>query len=103
MKWTDATLLTYQTETDRLGNEVPTGSIKESLDVSLRYTPWTSEQILADLREITKTEQQFAVPRSYSEVSHFTHAKIDDVLYKITETQDLSPRWTVLRVKVYKR
>ena len=103
MIWTDATLLTYETETDRLGNEIPTDIVHDSRDVQLRYTPWTDEQILADLREVTKTEQQFAVPLPYSEVKDFTNVRIDDVLYKITETQDLAPRWSVLRVKVYKK
>jgi hypothetical protein len=102
MIWKDATLITFATETDRLGNEVKTDTEAETKPVLLRPTPWTAEEILLDTREVTKTEQRFAVPLPYAEAARFTHARIEDVLYEITTTENLSPRWSVLHVKAYK-
>lgn len=103
MIWKEATLITYVTAKDRLGNDIPTDVIENSQHVVLRHTPWTSEQILADTRDITRTEQRFVAPYPYSSVKDFNYVSMDNVLYKITETQDLNPRWSVLQVKVYKK
>lgn len=93
--------LTDQTE-DALGNLVG-GEWTTVLDTSCRATPWTDQQILVDTRGITKNEQRFAIPISYDNFPDCTHAVIDGVRQKIKEKIDLTPRYTVIQVEVYKK
>ena len=92
---------TGQTE-DALGNLVG-GEWSTVLKTSCRATPWTDQQILVDTRDITKNEQRFAIPIIYEEFPDCTHAVIDGVRQKIKETIDLTPRYTVIQVEVYKK
>ena len=90
-----------QTE-DELGN--PTGgewqTVKETV---CRFTPWTDGQISLGGREITKNEQRFVLPFPFPSFPECTHAMIDGIRQEITQKIDLSPRYTVIQVKVYKR
>lgn len=92
---------TGQTE-DALGNLVG-GEWTTVLKTSCLDTPWTDQQILVDTRGITKNEQRFAIPIIYEEFPDCTHAVIDGVRQKIKETIDLTPRYTVIQVEVYKK
>lgn len=103
MKWKSCQLqiITNQTE-DALGNM--TGGEWETVkDTYCRFTPWTDEQIAMDSRNVTKNEQRFAIPIPYCRFPKCTHAVIDGVRQKITETIDLSPRYTLIQVEVYKK
>lgn len=90
-----------QTE-DALGNMVG-GEWKTVEETSCRFTPWTDEQIALEGREITRNEQRFAIPISYDDFPDCTHAVIDGVRQKIKEKIDLTPRYTVIQVEVYKK
>lgn len=92
---------TGQTE-DALGNLVG-GVWTTVMETSCRATPWTDQQILADTRGITKNEQRFVIPILYKDFPDCTHAVIDGVRQKIKETIDLTPRYTVIQVEVYKK
>lgn len=92
---------TGQTE-DALGNLVG-GEWITVLKTSCRATPWTDQQILVDTRDITKNEQRFAIPIIYEKFPDCTHAVIDGVRQKIKEAIDLTPRYTVIQVEVYKK
>lgn len=92
---------TGQTE-DALGNLVG-GEWTTVLDTFCRDTPWTDQQILVDTRGVTKNEQRFAIPIPFETFPDCTHAVIDGVRQKIKETIDLTPRYTVIQVEVYKK
>lgn len=94
-------IITGQTE-DALGNLVG-GEWVTVANTSCRATPWTDQQILVDTRGVTKNEQRFAIPISYDNFPDCTHAVIDGVRQKIKETIDLTPRYTVIQVEVYKK
>lgn len=93
--------LTGQTE-DALGN-LTGGEWETVLDTYCRFTPWTDEQILMDNRGVTKNEQRFAIPIPYFQFPECTHAVIDGIRQKIKEVIDLTPRYTVIQVEVYKK
>jgi hypothetical protein len=59
------------------------------------------QQIALEGREVTKNEQLYAVPVSYDVVAFVKKAEVDGVMMKVIEVTDLSPRWSVIRVKVY--
>ena len=85
---------------DRLGNPlVRDEPVKETL---CRFTPWTDEQIALEDREVTRNEQQFAIPVSPDRLPDCTHLSRNGVRQEIAEAVSLPPRYTVLRVKVYK-
>ena len=92
---------TGQTE-DALGNLVG-GEWVTVANTSCRATPWTDQQILADTRGVTKNEQRFAIPIPFDSFPVCTHAVIDGVRQKIKEKIDLTPRYTVIQVEVYKK
>lgn len=102
MTWEPCSLqtLTGQTE-DALGNM--TGgewiTVKETF---ARVTPWTDDQIALEGREVTRNEQRFAIPIPFASFPDCSHAVIDGIRQKITQTIDLTPRYTVIQVKVYK-
>lgn len=97
----DLQIITNQT-TDELGNKVG-GEWKTVKSTLCRTTPWTDEQILSDTRGITKNQQRFALPIPFPEFPDCTHALIGGVRQKINEVIDLSPRYTVIQVEVYKK
>ena len=85
--------------TDELGN--PSNGTEQVWTGSARFTPWTDQQIALEGREVTKNEQLYAVPVSYGTVAFARKAEIDGVMMKVIEVTDFSPRWSVIRVKVY--
>lgn len=92
---------TGQTE-DGLGNLVG-GEWTTVLGTYYRATPWTDQQILIDTRGVTKNEQRFVIPIPFESFPECTHAVIDGVRQKIKEAIDLTPRYTVIQVEVYKK
>lgn len=91
---------TDQTE-DALGNLVG-GEWTTVLDTFCRFTPWTDDQIALEGREVTRNEQRFAIPIPFASFPDCSHAVIDGVRQKIAQTIDLTPRYTVIQVEVYK-
>lgn len=93
-------IITNQTE-DALGNMVG-GNWETVKDTFCRFTPWTDEQIALEGRDVTKNEQRFAIPIPFKRFPECTHAVIDGIRQKIKEKIDLTPRYTVIQVEVYK-
>lgn len=93
-------IITNQTE-DALGNMVG-GNWETVKDTFCRFTPWTDEQIALEGRDVTKNEQRFAIPIPFERFPECTHAVIDGIRQKIKEKIDLTPRYTVIQVEVYK-
>ena len=85
--------------TDELGN--PAKGTEQVWSGKARFTPWTDQQIALEGRDVTKNEQQYAVPVSFDVASFARKAEIDGVMMKVIEVADMSPRWSVIRVKVY--
>lgn len=104
MMWKNCTLLRrVPSGTDSLENTVYTW--EEGLQTKARFTPWTDEQIALDSRGVTLNQQRFALPDPFETVKAFKgeKAEIDGEEYSITEVIDLSPRYSVIQGKVYKR
>lgn len=102
MIWKDCKLYaeTIDTsKTDALGN--PEKGTEQIWGGLIRFTPWTDQQIALEGREVTKNEQLYAVPASYDDVCFAKKAEIDGTMLKVIEVTDLSPRWSVIRVKTY--
>lgn len=93
-------IIAGQTE-DVLGNMVG-GEWQTVKDTFCRFTPWTDEQITLEGRDVTRNQQRFAVPIPFTRFPECTHAVIDGIRQQITEKIDLTPRYTVIQVKVYK-
>ena len=93
-------VITNQTE-DALGNMVG-GEWKTVKETTCRFTPWTDEQIAFEDREVTRNEQRFAIPIPYDIFPACTHAVIAGIRQEIKQKIDLTPRYTVIQVKVYK-
>lgn len=102
MIWKECLLqkITGQSE-DALGNLVG-GEWETVKETYCRFTPWTDDQIAVEGREVTKNEQQFVIPIPYDDFPTCSHAVIDGVRQKIKEVIDLSPRYTVIQVEVFK-
>ena len=93
-------IATGQTK-DELGNMV--GGVWDTVrETVCRFTPWTDEQIALEGREVTKNEQRFAIPIFFDAFPACTHAVIDGRRKKIKQKIDLTPRYTVIQVEVYK-
>ena len=90
-----------ETEKDELNN--PVYELKEVKRSVCRFTPWTDDQIALEGREVTMNEQRFAIPMPFSEFPECSYAEIDGVQQKITQKINLSPRYTVIQVKVSKK
>lgn len=87
---------------DALGNLVG-GAWETVAEKRCRYTPWTNEQIAVEDQKVTRNEQQFIFPVPVARFPACTHAEIDGgPLHEITMVSELSPRWTLIRVKAYK-
>ena len=102
MIWKEC-ILYAETETgkDELNN--PIYELKEVKKTFCRFTPWTDEQIALEGRDITRNEQRFVIPISFSEFPECSYAEIDGVQQKIEEKIDLTPRYTVIQVEVSKK
>lgn len=89
------------TTKDELGNEV-VNAWKVVKRTVCRFTPWTDEQIALDGREVAKHEQHYLVPIPYCKFPKCERVVLDGHIMDIVSTTDLSPRFTLLRVKSYK-
>lgn len=102
MMWVDCKLyaetIDYE-RTDELGN--PEKGTEQVWAGLVRFTPWTDQQIALEGREVTKNEQLFAVPAACDVIKSVKKALLGGVMHKVVEVTDLSPRWSVIRVKVY--
>ena len=103
MIWKPCNLLNTIKVEDELGNLVATIETKIVANTRARFSPLNTEQILADDREVTKTERQFVVPLSKSAVMQAEYAEMDGTMYAIKSVSELSPRWCVITVGVYKQ
>lgn len=102
MKWEDCILYAEtidEENTDELGN--PVKGTEQVWTGKARFTPWTDQQIALEGRDVTKNEQLYVVPVDYDVIEFVRKAEIDGVMMKVIEVTDMSPRWSVIRVKVY--
>lgn len=86
-------------EEDELGNVV-----KEPIEIyngRARHTPWTDQDILVNGRDVTMTEQRYAIPIGYEDIKNATILEIDGYALDITQIINLTPRWTVVQCKRY--
>lgn len=88
-------------EEDELKNPVG-GEWQTVKETVARFTPWTNEQIALEGREVTRNEQRFMIPVPFAAFPECTHAMIGGIRQEITQKMDLTPRYTVIQVKVYK-
>lgn len=91
---------TGQTE-DELGNLVG-GEWETVKETFCRFTPWTDEQISLEGRDATRNEQKYIIPIPFRRFPECSHTVIEEVRQVITQKIDLSSRYTVIQVKVYK-
>lgn len=102
MNWKPCLLQIKSGQTkDVLGNMVG-GSWETVRETVARFTPWTDQQIALEGRDVTRNEQRFAVPIPWDQFPCCTHAVIGGIRQKINEKINLSPRYTVIQVEVYK-
>ena len=89
---------------DALGN-LADGTWRTEKTGDCRHTPWTDEQIKLEGREVTENIQQFILRLPYEQFpKESTHISVNGgILQEIDKVVDLSPRWTLIRVKVSKR
>lgn len=73
------------------------------LETFARFTPWTTEQIAIEGRDITRNEQQYIIPLPYRRFpGNCVRVKINGIKMDVTKISPLSPRWTLVQVKTYK-
>ena len=93
-------IVTGQTEDD-LGNMIG-GAWMTVKKTVCRHTPWSNEQISIEGRDVTRNEQRFVVPIPYESFPSCTHAVVNGIRQEIRKIIDLSPRYTIIQVRVYK-
>lgn len=99
MIWKDCTIYAnVETGADALGNPLYTPQV--IAQTKARYTPWTSAEIVADSRGITKNEQRYALQVKLSQKAIL--AVLDGIERKVLEQEDYSPRYTVIRVERFR-
>ena len=88
---------------DALGNLVG-GTWKTIKTKECRFTPWTDEQVAVEDRKATENIQQFTLFMCYRDFpKECTHASINGgPEQEIQKVIDLTPRWTLIQVKVSK-
>ncbi|MFR1698794.1 MAG: hypothetical protein ACLSU9_11020 [Anaerovoracaceae bacterium] len=89
-----------ETNKDILGN--PIYEPVKVVETYARYTPWSDEQTALEGRDVTKNEQRFAIPIPFELFPDCSMAEIDGIKQEITGKINLTPRYTVIQVKVYK-
>ena len=105
MRWKKCELKKCINQTkDALGN-LSGGVWHTEKIVDCKHTPRTDEQIKLEGREVTENIQQFMLRLPYEQFpKECTHISIDGEIFKeIDKVVDLSPRWTLIKVKVSKR
>lgn len=81
----------------------PIFEYKTILETSARFTPWTTEQIALEGRDVTRNEQQYIVPIPCGRFPrNCVRVKINGVKMDVTKTSPLSTRWMLVQVKAYK-
>lgn len=70
-----------------------------------RISPWTNEEIQIEGREVIKNEQKILLrlPHSIYCGCGCTKIRFDKKEYEVLKDVDLFPRYTLLRVKSYRR
>ena len=101
MMWKKCEICKMEKVEDYLGNLTPDAVIP-IVETKARFTPWTDEQISV-YGDVTKTEQQFLLPIPREKIEGAEIAIMDWHIYDITDVQQLSPRFTIIRVKGYKQ
>lgn len=92
-------------EKKKVGEDELKNPIYNWVDVKhtrMRETPWTDEQIALEGREVTRNEQRFVIPIPFAHLPKCERVVIGGHAQEITQLIDLSPRYTVIQVKVYK-
>lgn len=101
MIWKKCTLLKKEkTGEDKLGN--PIYEDMEVKSTTSRFSPWTEEQINLEGYEVTKNEQEYIIPIPYSAFPECHYVELEEKRLEITQKMDLTPRFTLVRVKKYK-
>lgn len=88
-------------QTDELGNLVG-GGWQTIMATCARQTPWTNINTESGDRTVTHNEQWFVLPVPFDNFPDATHAMIDGKRQRVIERIDLAPRYTAIRVEVYK-
>lgn len=88
-------------QTDELGNLVG-GEWQTIMATCARQTPWTNINTESGDRTVTHNEQWFVLPVPFDNFPDATHAMIDGKRQRVIERIDLAPRYTAIRVEVYK-
>jgi hypothetical protein len=102
MIWTDCIIKKSTTSgQDSLGNPIQRDPVILWSGKG-RFTNWTDLELKIEDRTITKDEQAFVIPVPYETIKDAEKAVMNDVEYVVNDKYDLSPRWSVLKVKVYK-
>ena len=102
MIWGKVDLLKGITTTDELNNKI-ISDYETILTTDARYTPWTDEEVELEGREVTKNEQRFLLPKPYEDIKDADAARMDGNIYSIAKKAANGPRWSLIRVKVYKQ
>ncbi len=74
--------------------------VKETI---ARFTPWTDEQISLEGRDVTRNEQRFLLPIPFSMFPECQRVEMEGYVQEIMQVIELTPRYTVIQVKCYKR
>lgn len=88
-------------QTDELGNLVG-GEWQTIMATCARQTPWTNINTESGDRTVTHNEQWFVLPVPFDNFPDATHAMIDGKRQRVIERIDLAPRYTAIRVEMYK-
>lgn len=88
-------------QTDVLGNLVG-GEWQTIMATCARQTPWTNINTESGDRTVTHNEQWFVLPVPFDNFPDATHAMIDGKRQRVIERIDLAPRYTAIRVEMYK-
>lgn len=102
MIWSKCVITKPVTETDRLGNQVPTGAETIIATTQARKSPFTAEELAADGRRLTRNQQRYILPLPFTTVKDAQFATIGGLKQTIVEKQDLEPRWSVITVEAFK-
>lgn len=102
MIWKDCDLQKQVSQQiDVLGNLVG-GEWQTVMATCARQTPWTNINTESGDRTVTHNEQWFVLPVPFDNFPDATHAMIDGKRQRVIERIDLAPRYTAIRVEVYK-
>lgn len=101
MIWKPCTLQ----EKRKIGEDELKNPVYEYVNIqrtSARVTPWTDEEIVLLGRDVTRNEQRLLIPVPFSQFLKCDRVVFDGKVQEIKNKIDLSPRYTMLQVTVYK-